>query len=145
MIVLDANILLYAYDEGSSHYREVQPWLDALLNGPENIGVPWLTLWAFIRVSTNSRISETPLDPRAAISTVRDLLAWPRVRIIEPGLHHGRILEDLIIEGQSTGPRVTDAALAALVIEHGATLASTDRDFSRFPNLRWVNPLAAGQ
>jgi len=142
VILLDVNILLYAYDEGSSHYREVQPWLAALLNGPEDIGVPWLTFWAFVRISTNSRISETPLEPRVAIRTLQDLLAWPRVRIIEPGLHHIRILEDMVVEGQAAGPRVTGAALAALAIEHGATLASTDRDFSRFPNLRWINPLS---
>jgi hypothetical protein len=143
VILLDVNILLYAYDEASSHYREVQPWLEALLSGPEDVGVPWLTLWAFVRISTNPRISETPLDPRAAIRTLQDLLAGPRVRIVEPGPHHIRILEKLVVDGQASGPRVTDAALAALAIEHGATLASTDRDFSRFPNLRWINPLTA--
>ena len=143
MILLDVNILLYAYDETSSHYGEVQPWLEALLSGPEDVGVAWLTLWAFVRISTNPRINLTPLEPRAAIGVLQDLLAWPRVRIVEPGPHHIPLLEELVVNGQASGPRVTDAALAALAIEHGATLASTDRDFSRFPNLRWINPLSA--
>jgi toxin-antitoxin system PIN domain toxin len=142
VILLDANILLYAFDETSSHHRALAPWLQASLSGPEDVGIPWLTLWAFVRIATNSRITEAPLEPRAAINALQDLLAWPRVRIIEPGPHHIHILEEMIVQGQASGPRVTDAALAALAIEHGATLASTDRDFSRFPNLRWINPLA---
>jgi uncharacterized protein len=144
VILLDVNILLYAYDEASSHHRAIKPWLLALLSGPEEVGIPWLTLWAFVRIATNGRISETPLEPRKAIRTLQNLLAWPRVRIIEPGPHHIPILEKLVVEGQASGPRVTDAALAALAIEYGATLASTDRDFSRFPDLRWINPLAPG-
>jgi toxin-antitoxin system PIN domain toxin len=143
VILLDVNILLYAYDEASSHHRAMRPWLQELLRGPEEIGIPWLTLWAFVRIATNARIHETPLEPRAACRTLNDLLAWPRVRIIEPGPHHIHILEELVVEGQASGSRVTDAALAALAIEHGATLASTDRDFSRFPNLRWINPLTS--
>jgi uncharacterized protein len=143
VILLDVNVLLYAYDEASSHHRTIHPWLQQLLSGPEEVGVPWLTLWAFIRISTNSRINEAPLEPRAAIGALQDLLAWPRVRVVEPGPHHMHILEELVVEGQASGPRVTDAALAALAIEYGATLASTDRDFSRFTDLRWVNPLAS--
>ncbi|MCU1336392.1 MAG: putative nucleic acid-binding protein contains domain [Bryobacterales bacterium] len=142
MILLDVNILLYAYDETSSHHRPVLRWLQELLSGPEEVGIPWLTLWAFVRIATNLRISDTPLEPRAAVRTLQDLLAWPRVRIIEPGPQHIHILEELVVEGQASGPRVTDAALAALAIEFGAALASTDRDFSRFTNLRWINPLA---
>lgn len=143
MILLDVNILLYAYDEASSHHRVIHPWLQRLLSGAEEVGIPWLTLWAFVRISTNSRINEAPLDPRTAIGALRDLLAWPRVRIVEPGPHHMHILEELVADCQASGARVTDAVLAALAIEHGATLASTDRDFSRFTDLRWINPLAA--
>ena len=143
MILLDVNILLYSYDETSSHHRPMRRWLQELLSGTEEVGIPWLTLWAFVRIATNSRISETPLEPRAAIRVLQDLLSWPRVRIVEPGSHHVLILEDLVVKGQAWGPRVTDAALAALAIEYGATLASTDCDFSRFPDLRWVNPLVS--
>ena len=143
MILLDVNVLLYAYDETSSHHRPIRVWLQGLLSGVEEVGLPWLTLWAFVRIATNSRISETPLEPSAAIAILVDLLSWPRVRIVEPGPHHIHILEELVIKGQASGPRVTDAALAALAIEYGATLASTDRDFSRFPDLRWINPLAS--
>jgi hypothetical protein len=141
VILLDVNILLYAYDEASPHHPDIQPWFQALLSGPEDVGIPWLTLWAFVRIATNSRIQESPLKPLVAIRTLQDLLAWPRLRIIEPGPHHLRVLEELVVDGQASGPHVTDAALAALALEHGATLASTDRGFSRFPHLRWINPL----
>jgi toxin-antitoxin system PIN domain toxin len=141
VILLDVNILLYAYDEASSYHGAIRPWLQELLSGPEEIGIPWLTFWGFVRISTNPRITETPLEPRAAIGIVRDLLTWPGVKIVEPGAHHIDILEELVIKGQAPGSRVTDAALAALAIEHGAAIASTDRDFSRFPDLRWINPL----
>ena len=144
MILLDVNILLYAYDETSPHHGGIRSWLQKLLSGPEQVGIPWLTLWGFIRISTNSRINETPLEPGAAIGILQSLLTWPGVTIIEPGPHHLHILEELVIEGQASGSRVTDAALGALAIEHGATLASTDRDFSRFPNLRWINPVKTG-
>ena len=143
MILLDVNILLYAYDETASHHRRIRLFLQELLSSGEEVGIPWLTLWAFVRIATNSRISETPIEPRAAIGILQELLAWPRVKIVEPGPHHIHILEELVVKGQASGPRVTDAALAALAIEYGAALASTDRDFSRFPDLRWVNPLAS--
>jgi uncharacterized protein len=142
VILLDVNILLYAYDREASHHAEIRIWLEELLTSSTEIGVAWLTIWAFVRISTNSRINEEPLTPRVAFRTLNELLARPDVAIIEPGRRHIQILEQLVIDGQAAGPRVTDAALAALAIEHGATLASTDRDFSRFPDLRWINPLS---
>jgi len=142
VILLDVNILLYAYDREASHHHQIRPWLEELLTSPAEIGIAWLTLWAFVRISTNSRINATPLTPRVAFRTLNELLARHRVAILEPGPRHIQILEQLVVEGQAAGSRVTDAALAALTIEHGATLASTDRGFSRFPELRWINPLA---
>jgi len=102
------------------------------------IGLSWLTLWAFIRISTNPRSWPSPVAAGAVFEVVRSWLAQPGVVIIHPSPRHLELLEQLVTEGQATGPLVSDAALAALAIENGAVLASTDRDFSRFPGLRWL-------
>jgi toxin-antitoxin system PIN domain toxin len=141
VILLDANILLYAYNKDAAHHLAAARWIKELFHGPEAIGLPWLTLWAFVRVSTNSRAWRNPATPKEAFQIVREWLALPGVVIVEPGPRHAELLERLAIDNRAAGPLTTDAALAALAIEHGATLASTDRDFSRFPDLRWVNPI----
>lgn len=141
MTLLDVNILLYAYNPNSQHHERVRPWLESLLSSTA-VAIPWVSLWGFIRVVTNPRLSTQAAHPEAALAVVRDLIARPNVHVIEPGPAHVRLLEEMIREGQSAGSRTTDAVLAALAIENGATLASTDRDFSRFPKLKWLNPLA---
>ena len=142
MILLDANVLLYAYNADAPEHAQARRWLEDLLAGPERVGIAWLTVWAFVRISTNARIMPVPLHLRDAFGIIRELLQVPRVAIVHPGARHVEHLERVATEGQATGPRFTDAALAALAIEHGATLASTDRDFTRFPGLRWVNPVS---
>ena len=143
MTILDANILLYAYNADASHHLETRRWLEQQLDAVDPIGIPWVTLWGFLRISTNPRLTRVALGTEEAFQAVRELLNHTQVTVVEPGPRHAEILEQLVHHGRATGPRVTDAALAALAIEHGATLASTDRDFSRFPNLRWINPLAS--
>ncbi len=123
----------------------MREWLTDLFSGPDQIGIPWLALWAFIRVATNPRLSPAPKPAAEAFRIVRSLLAQSQVMVVEPGPRHAEILEQLVIDHKISGPLFTDATLAALAIEHGATLASTDRDFSRFPNLRWINPLTAAR
>ncbi|MGA2717170.1 MAG: TA system VapC family ribonuclease toxin [Bryobacteraceae bacterium] len=107
------------------------------------IALPWVTLWAFIRISTNSRVWANPRPVREAFAIVGEWLAQPGVVPLHPGPLHAEILEKLVSEYGATGPLVTDAVLAALAIEHGALLASTDQDFRRFPDLRWLNPLGS--
>lgn len=141
MTILDVNVLIYAHDADASQHSASKAWLDGLFLSPERIGFPWQSIWGFLRVSTNAQIQPRPRLPIDAFETVRNWLDQPRVELIEPGPRHLEILESLVINYQAHGARVSDAALAALAIEHGATLASTDRDFSRFPTLRWVNPL----
>ena len=143
MTLLDANILIYAYNADAPENPQMREWLSDLFSHRGQIGVPWLVLWAFIRVATNPRLSPAAKPAAEAFRIVRTLLAQSKVIVIEPGPRHAEILEHLVIDYKISGPLFTDAALAALAIEHGATLASTDRDFSRFPNLRWINPLAA--
>jgi toxin-antitoxin system PIN domain toxin len=107
----------------------------------EPVRLAWLSLWAFLRISTNPRVFERPFSVEEASAIVQSWLARPETVVLEPGERHQEILQRLLIDSQATGPLVTDAALAAIAIEHGATLCTTDRDFSRFDGLSWKNPL----
>jgi toxin-antitoxin system PIN domain toxin len=141
LTLLDANVLLYAYDKDAPNHLAAARWIKHLFDGSETIGLPWITLWAFVRISTNPRVWTNPKPPQEAFQIVREWLALPGVVVVQPGPRHVELLERLVIDNRAAGPLTTDAALAAMAIEHGATLASTDRDFSRFPDLRWVNPI----
>jgi toxin-antitoxin system PIN domain toxin len=142
MTIIDANLLIYFYNEASEHHRRATTWLDALINSTEQIGLPWITLWAFLRVSTAPRVLPRPLSPEEAFAIIRDWTEQSAVIVVQPGPRHAAILERLVVGTGARAGLITDAALAALAIEHGATLASADHDFSRFPDLKWVNPLA---
>jgi toxin-antitoxin system PIN domain toxin len=141
VILVDANLLLYAYDPRSRLHDQSSAWLEATLSGPSLVRFAWLTLWAFLRISTNPRVFEHPLTTTEALQTVSSWLAQPAAGVLEPGERHWEILSGLLEQSQSSGPLVMDAVLAAIAIEHGAALHSTDRDFSRFAGLRWVDPL----
>jgi toxin-antitoxin system PIN domain toxin len=145
MTILDANVLLYAYNADAPQQTTAAQWLSNLLESGETIALPWVTIWAFIRISTNSRIQANPLPASEAFAIVAEWLAQPGVVPLQPGPLHTEILEKLVIDYGATGPLITDAVLAALAKEHGALLASTDHDFRRFPDLRWINPLSPEQ
>jgi toxin-antitoxin system PIN domain toxin len=142
MILPDANLLLYAYHPKSVQHEASRTWLEATLSGADLVGLAWPTLWAFLRIITNARVFEQPLSIGEATAAVSAWLDRPQTRVLEPGERYWEILQRLLEEGQCAGPLVTDAALAALALEHGATVCTTDRDFSRFPGLSWRNPLA---
>ena len=141
MILVDANLLLYAYHPRAEQHEKSRAWLEAVLSGPDLVRFAWLTLWAFLRISTNPRIFPQPLSVRDAFEIMRGWLALPSVVVIQPGARHASLLERLAVENKAGGPLMMDAALAAMALEHGAVLASTDRDFSRFPGIQWVNPI----
>lgn len=143
MILIDANLLLYAYDPRSREHEASKAWLEASLSGSPLVRFAWLTLWAFLRISTNSRVFERPLSMAEAEQGVSSWLAQPAAGILEPGERHWDILRRLTQGGQAAGPLVMDAAVAAIAIEHGATLCPTDRDFARFAELHWINPLVS--
>jgi toxin-antitoxin system PIN domain toxin len=145
LILIDANLLLYAYHPGAAEHQRSREWLEKTLNGPDLVRFSWLTLWAFIRIGTNPRVFERPLSVAEADSIVSSWLSRPNAGVVEPGERHWQLLRGLLCEGQTTGPLVMDAVLAAIAKEHGATLCTTDRDFSRFPGLKWQNPLSAGE
>jgi toxin-antitoxin system PIN domain toxin len=139
--ILDVNILLYAYNADAPQHLAAAEWLERLFDGPEMVGLPWTAVWAFLRISTNARAWPKPISVEDAFAAIHDWLNLPNLAIIHPGARHLELLEKLVREDNASGPLVSDAALAALAIENGAALASTDRDFSRFRGLRWINPL----
>ena len=144
MILVDANLLLYGYQPRASQHEASRIWLETVLSGPELVRFAWLTLWAFLRIGTNPRVFERPLSVAEAQAAVSSWLAQPNSDVLEPGQRHWAILGRLMREGQASGPLVMDAVLAALAVEHGAMLCTADRDFARFPGLKWMNPLDTG-
>lgn len=140
-MLLDANLLLYAVHRGAEQHKAASVWLTEQLNGPRRVGLPWQSIAAFLRISTHPRAFQRPLSPRTAWERVSDWLAAPVAWIPEPGPEYTRVLGDLMTTHDVRGNLVPDAALAALAIEHGVTLCSTDTDFARFRSLEWKNPL----
>ncbi len=141
MILVDANILLYAEDNLSLHHKKARTWWDARLSGTAPICLSWTVINAFIRISTNRKVFERPLSLDEAIARIQSWMGQPCVRLIQPTDRHWEVLQDLLREAQAIGNLVTDAHLAALAAEHGCTLYSCDVDFARFPGLKWRNPL----
>lgn len=141
MTLVDANILLHAYNSSSSQHAAARRWLEGALSGPGQVRIAWVTVLAFLRISTNPRAYPAPFLPGEASDIVSEWLRQPNVATLDPGDRHWEILRGLMTFGQTRGPLIMDAHLAALAIEHGAILATTDKDFARFPELRWTNPL----
>ncbi len=141
MILIDANLLLYAYHTRAEQHAKSRAWLESMLGGPDLVRFSWLTLWAFLRIGTSPRVFDRPLSTAEAESAISTWLAQPAAGIIEPGERHWDILRGLIQDGQANGPLVMDAVLAAIALEHGATICTADRDFARFPRVKWINPL----
>lgn len=142
MIVVDANLLMYSYDAASPHHKKSAGWLENVLSGAEAVGLPWQSVSAFLRVITNWRLSGTGVAVDQAVEIVEEWLRQPNVQILVPGDRHWPVLRRMILEGRASGPLVSDAQIAALTIEYGGVLYTADRDFARFPGLRWKNPLA---
>lgn len=142
MILVDANILLYAEDQLSPDHAKARAWWDASLSGFSPVCFCWTVLNAFIRIGTNPRVFEQPLSLEQAVSRVQSWMDQPCARIVNPTERHWAVFQQMLREGQAVGNLVTDAHLAALAVEHGCELISTDSDFSRFPGIRWRNPLS---
>ena len=140
MIVLDANVLLYAYDSSSPAHERCRHWLTEAFNGGEQIGLPWQTLLTFVRIATNPRAFRVPLSGERACVIVSQWLTLPQVVLVAPGESFWSIFVEQVKRALVLGQLVTDAALAALAIESGATLCSTDLDFLRFEGLKLVDP-----
>ena len=143
MIVIDANVLIYAYDATDRRHPAVAPWFQRQMAGPDDVGLSLVAIMAFLRISTDHRVFEHPRPVATALAIVDSWLARPNARLLEPTGRHWETLLDLAAGGQARGPQLMDAHLAALTIEHGATLATADRGFARYAGLRTVDPTAA--
>lgn len=142
-MIVDANILLYARNRADPRHEGARRWLEDALNGPTRVGLPWWTLTAFVRIATNPRAFPRPLSPQDAARQVEEWLDAPRGWLAEPTPRYREVFTALVRAHDVRGPLVTDAQLAALAIDHGVPVVSTDADFARFRAVRWVNPLEA--
>jgi toxin-antitoxin system PIN domain toxin len=137
----DVNLLLYAYDSDSPRQAAAREWLEETLSGTETVALAWAAIVGFVRIATNPAAFVRPWDVGNALDVVDEWLAQPPVTVVHPTDRHAAVLRDLLTPLGVAGNLTSDAHLAALAIEHGATLCSCDNDFSRFPGLRWVDPL----
>ena len=143
MILVDANLLVYAANRAAPEHALARPWLDDHLSDTARVGLPWPSLLAFIRLVTNPAVVRTPVSTAVAMGQVRAWLGAPAAWIPEAGPDHAAILDRLLRPDWMTSRLVPDAHLAALALEHGLVVCSTDGDFARFDGVRWHNPLAA--
>jgi uncharacterized protein len=143
VILIDANILIYAHVSSFAQHNLARDWLDQQLNASARVGLPWTSLLAFLRLVTNPRVFEQPEAIRDAWEQVHTWLTSETVWIPQPTERHADILGEFLALPGVHGDLVPDAHLAALAVEHGLTLCSTDGDFARFQGLRWLNPIAS--
>lgn len=146
MILVDANLLVYAVNRDAEAHGPARRWLTRVLNGretSETVGLAWVTILAFLRLATRTGILERPLPVRAACELVEGWLALPNVVVVHPGVRHLAVLRRLLEEAGAGGNLTMDAHLAALAIENHAEVCTADRDFGRFGGVRWRNPIAA--
>lgn len=142
MILVDANLLIYAHVTSFPEHKAAHRWLDEALNGRAQVGMPWPSLLSFLRIVTNPRVFERPESTADARAQVAAWLDCETVWVPQPSDRHAAVLDRFLALPGMRGDLVPDAHLAALAVEHGLTLCSTDGDFARFPGLRWENPLA---
>lgn len=141
MILIDANLLLYAYNKSAEEHRQAKLWLENVLSGPEPVALTWNVILAFARITTNSRAFPHPLSRTEMSIIVSEWLERPQTVVVSPTENHWEVLQRIASEGKVSGALFSDAHLAAIAIEHGATLCTTDRDFARFDSLNFKNPL----
>jgi uncharacterized protein len=139
--LVDLNILLYAANADSTQHRAARTWLEATISAGEAVALPWVVLLGFLRLATSRQVFANPMTVADALEVIDGWLGRPNVVSLSPGKDHWRILRLLVAQSGSAGNLTTDAHLAALAIEHGCQLCSTDADFARFPQFDWVNPL----
>lgn len=142
-MIVDANLLLYARNSADPRHSRARVFLEQALNGPRRVGLPWQSLTAFIRIATHPRVFSAPLSASAVSDQVEQWLAAPAAWVPVPGDGHADLLLGLVRQLRLVGPLVSDAHLAALALEHGVGIWSTDTDFARFPGLTWEDPLTS--
>lgn len=142
MKLVDANILIYAVNADAPHHERSRQWLEESLSGIEPVGFPWISILAFLRITTRRQVFSNPLATEDAVAYVESWLEQPPVELVVPGPNHWAVFRTLVATSGTAGNLTSDAHLAALAIESGWTLVSTDRDFGRFSRLKLFNPTA---
>ncbi len=140
MVIVDANVLVYAVNESMPQHSRARGWLEEALSGHESVGFAWVVLLAFMRIATLPALFPQPLGASDALDVVDDWLGARPAVVVQPTVRHATVLRSLLTEVGTAGNLVTDAHLAALSLEHGARVCSFDRDFSRFPGVRVFTP-----
>tara|TARA_Y100001933_G_C18943999_1_gene540839 strand:+ start:515 stop:979 length:465 start_codon:yes stop_codon:yes gene_type:complete len=143
VILPDANLLIYAVNRDAPHHRQARLWLERTLSGHESVGLAWIVVLAFLRITTHPRVFDRPLAAEQALDYVEGWLSQPYVRALAPGEKHWLILSRLLRTSGSAGNLTSDAHLAAIALEQGGIVHSADHDFRRFDGLECVNPMAA--
>jgi uncharacterized protein len=138
--LVDANVLIYAVNEDAHHHQAAKSWLDATLNGPDAVGLAWLALLAFVRITTNPRVFADPLEASVALGIVDTWASHPNTAILHPGPRHLVSLLSLLRNAGTAGNLVNDAHLAAIALDHDATVVTFDADFGRFAGVEWLTP-----
>lgn len=141
MIIPDVNLLIYAYNPEAPDHERAREWWEASLSATRPVGLPWAVMLGYLRLMTSRSIRIDPLLPAQAIGNIRSWLERPQVVVLNPGARHLDLVEQLMDAAGASGQLTTDVHLAALAIEHQAEVFSNDSDFSRFPGLRWTDPL----
>lgn len=143
MLLVDANVLLHAVNADASEHALAREWLERRLRGTEVVAFAWIALLAFVRVGTRAGLLPAPMTPTEAFDHVEQWLAQPNAAVVQPTQRHAAVLRGLLDRAGTAGNLASDAHLAALAAEHGATLVSFDRDFGRFAGIRWRHPAEA--
>lgn len=141
MILVDANLLIYAVNKDASHHKKACSWLEKTLSKTTDVGLAWIVILAFLRITTHPRIMRNPLDTDSALGYIAEWLDQPYVTLVTPGEHHWPIFMNLVRTTGTAANLTSDAHIAALAIEYGCEICSADYDFQRFPSVRHVNPL----
>lgn len=142
MILPDLNLLVYAYNSDAPDHEKARSWWESTLSETRSVALPWVVSLGFLRLMTGRIAVREPLSTSKAVGHIRSWLERPQVRILQPGPEHLDLVDELATKAGGAGTLTTDIHLAALAIEHRAEVHSNDRDFDRFPGLRWTNPLA---
>jgi len=138
--IVDTNVLVYAVAQRAPHHRESRAWLDHALGGAFPVGLSWGALLGFIRIATHPRVYDPPLSPEQAMDVVDGWLGARSAHLLQPGPFHASFLRELLAAAGTAGNLTADAHLAALALEHKATIVTFDTDFSRFPGVKWERP-----
>ena len=141
MIIPDLNLLVYAHSDGAPLHQQALRWWEDLVNSPKRVGIPWIVTTGFVRLLTHPSVLSHPVSPELAVDLVAEWFESPTVTTLTPGPQHLMIFRDALTAAGVGANLVTDAHIAALAIEHQAEVHSNDSDFTRFPGLRWQNPL----